>query len=140
MKKIIFICHGNICRSPAAEYIMKHLSKEYDVSSKATSYEEIGNDIYPPMRRVLNQHNIPFDRHYASRITNKDFLEADYIFYMDEENHYSLIRMFGNSNKILPIYQYTSSINEIEDPWYTGRYEFVFKQIYQCVKDILNNI
>lgn len=140
MKKIIFICHGNICRSPAAEYIMKHLSKEYDVCSKATSYEEIGNDIYPPMKRVLNQHNIPFDRHYASRITNKDFLEADYIFYMDEENHYSLIRMFGNSNKILPIYQYTSSINEIEDPWYTGRYELVFAQIYQCIKDILNNI
>lgn len=140
MKKIIFICHGNICRSPAAEYIMKHLSKEYDICSKATSYEEIGNDIYPPMKRVLNQHNIPFDRHYASRITNKDFLEADYIFYMDEENHYSLIRMFGNSSKILPIYQYTSSINEIEDPWYTGRYELVFEQIYQCVKDILNNI
>ena len=140
MKKIVFVCHGNICRSVAAEYIMKSLTKDYEIISRATSYEEIGNDIYPPMKQVLRGHNIPFDRHYASRITNNDFLEADYIFYMDEENHYSLLRMFGDSNKILPIYQYTKGINEIEDPWYTGRYELVYQQIHQCVIDILGNI
>ena len=140
MKKIIFVCHGNICRSPAAEYIMKKLSSEYIVCSRATSYEEIGNDIYPPMKRELIKNNIPFARHYASRITYEDFVDADYIFYMDDENYYSLINRFGISSKILPIYQYTLSINEIEDPWYTGRFDLVFKQIKECLIDILANI
>lgn len=140
MKKIIFVCHGNICRSPAAEYIMKKYTNKYNVSSKATSYEEIGNDIYPPMKKVLRDNNVNFDRHYASRITYQDYLDADYIFYMDDENKYSLIRMFGESNKILPIYNYSKDIIEIEDPWYTGRYLLVYKQIEQCIKDIINNI
>ena len=140
MKKIIFVCHGNICRSVAAEYIMKSLTNEYDVVSRATSYEEINNDIYPPMKRVLLSHNIPFSRHYAKRIDYKDYEEADYIFYMDNENMYSLLRMFPHSNKIYPIYKYTPSIHEIEDPWYTGRYELVYFQIRQCIIDIFNNI
>ena len=140
MKKIIFVCHGNICRSVVAEYIMKKLSKDYLVCSRATSFEEIGNDIYPPMKRVLVSHNIPFDRHYASRINYQDYSEADYIFYMDDENKYSLIRMFGDSKKILPIYNYSEGIDEIEDPWYTGRYELVYQQIYTCITDILKNL
>ena len=140
MKTIIFVCHGNICRSVAAEYIFKSLSKEYDVISRATSLEEIGNDIYPPMKRELVRNHIPFDRHYAKRIDYKDYEKADYIFYMDDENYYSLNRMFPNSNKIYPIYKYTSDISEIEDPWYTGRFDLVVKQISRCINDILNNI
>ena len=140
MKKIIFVCHGNICRSPAAEYIMKKYTNDYIIESRATSFEEIGNDIYPPMKRVLNQYHIPFDRHYAKRIDYSDFNDADYIFYMDDENKYSLIRMFGESNKILPIYNYSDDIKEIEDPWYTGRFDLVYRQIAQCIKDIINNI
>ena len=140
MKKITFVCHGNICRSVAAEYIMKSLSKDYIVISRATSYEEIGNDIYPPMKRELLKNNIPFDRHSAKRIDMDDYLNSDYIFYMDNENYYSLIRMFGESNKILPIYKYSKDIYEIEDPWYTGRFDVVVKQITQCIKDILINI
>ena len=69
-----------------------------------------------------------------------DYLNSDYIFYMDNENYYSLIRMFGESNKILPIYKYSKDIYEIEDPWYTGRFDIVVKQITQCIKDILINI
>ena len=140
MKKIIFVCHGNICRSVAAEYIMKNKTKDFVIESKATSYEEIGNDIYPPMKRELLKNNIPFNRHYASRITREDFESSDYIFYMDNENYYSLIRMFGNSDKILPIYKYTKDIYEIEDPWYTNRFDVVVKQITRCVDDILKNI
>ena len=140
MKTIIFVCHGNICRSVAAEYIFKSLSKEYDVISRATSLEEIGNDIYPPMKRELMRNHIPFDRHYAKRIDYKDYEKADYIFYMDNENYYSLNRMFPNSNKIYPIYKYTFDISEIEDPWYTGRFDLVVSQITKCIKDILNNI
>ena len=140
MKKIIFVCHGNICRSPAGEFIMKSLSSSFDVSSKATSYEETGNDIYPPMKRVLSLHNIPISRHYASHIERKDIDEADYVFYMDEENLSSLIRQYGNNIKYKPIWAYSSNINEIEDSWYTGRYELVYQQIYQCVLDILKNL
>ena len=140
MKKIVFVCHGNICRSVAAEYIFKSLSKEYDVISRATSFEEIGNDIYPPMKSELIKNHIPFDKHHAKRIDYEDYINADYIFYMDDENFYTLNRMFPNSNKIFPIYRYTPSINEIEDPWYTGRFDLVVTQITTCIKDILNNI
>ena len=140
MKKIVFVCHGNICRSVAAEYIMKSLTDKYEVISRATSYEEIGNDIYPPMKRVLSSYGVPFGRHSAKRIDYEDYESSDYIFYMDEENMYSLLRMFPHSNKIYPIYKYSASINEIEDPWYTGRFDLVFKQIKQCIIDILANI
>ena len=119
---------------------MKSLSKDYIILSRATSYEEIGNDIYPPMKRELIKNNIPFDRHYATRITKEDYDKADYIFYMDDENYYSLLRMFPHGDKILPIYKYTTGIDEIEDPWYTGRFDKVVSQITRCVKDILKNI
>ena len=140
MKTIIFVCHGNICRSVAAEYIFKNMNNEYIVLSRATSNEEIGNDIYPPMKRELTRQGIPFDRHYAKRIDYDDYQKADIIFYMDSENLYTLNRMFPNSNKIFPIYKYTPSISEIEDPWYTGRFDLVVSQIKQCIKDIINNM
>ena len=140
MKTIIFVCHGNICRSVAAEFIFKNMNNEYIVLSRATSNEEIGNDIYPPMKRELTRQGIPFDRHYAKRIDYDDYLKADLIFYMDDENFYTLNRMFPNSNKIFPIYKYTPSISEIEDPWYTGRFDLVVTQIKTCIKDIINGI
>ena len=140
MKKIIFVCHGNICRSVAAEYIMKSLTNNFIISSRATSLEEIGNDIYPPMKKELIRNNIPFDRHYAKQINYDDYQQADYIFYMDDENYYYLNKMFPDSNKILPIYKWTPSITEIEDPWYTGNYQLVVAQLSRCVRDILKNI
>lgn len=140
MKKIIFVCHGNICRSVAAEFIMKSMTDKFEIISRATSYEEIGNDIYPPMKRELTKNNIPYKRHYAQRIDKQDYDSSDYIFYMDDENRYMLERMFPNSNKIFPIYKFTSGINEIEDPWYSDRFDLVVRQITQCIKDILNNI
>lgn len=82
MKKIIFVCHGNICRSPVADILFKKkiielgLKGQFDSISRATSLEEIGNDIYPPIKRVLFSHNISSDRHYATRITKEEFLEA----------------------------------------------------------------
>lgn len=137
---IIFVCHGSICRSPAAEFILKYLSDNYDVISRAVSYEESGNDIYPPMKAALNRAGISFSSHRATRITKDDYDWADYVFYMDEENLYYLHRFFMNGEKIKPINLYTPSINEIEDPWYTGRYDLVVSQITQCVKDIIKYI
>ncbi len=137
---IIFVCHGSICRSPAAEMIFKSLNKEHNVISRAVSHEEIGNDIYPPMKRELNKRGIPLTRHYATYITEKDFADADYIFYMDSSNRYLLTRRFGESYKIIPIFHFSNGIYEIEDPWYTDNFEKVVDQITICVKDIINNI
>ena len=95
MVKIMFICHGNICRSVSAEYIMKDLAKKNGVdlyvSSAATSREEIGNDIYPPAKRKLKEKGIPFSRHYARQATMSDYLSYDYLICMDENNVCSIM-------------------------------------------------
>ena len=147
MKTIIFVCHGSICRSPAAAFIAKKYLKEigreseFDILIRATSSEEIGNDVYPPMRRELIRRGIPLYPHAATRIRQSDYDKADYIFCMDDENYYSLLRQLDNyKNIIYRINKFTSSINEIEDPWYTGRYELVCDQITECIKDIFANI
>lgn len=137
---IIFVCHGSICRSPAAEYILKFLDDRFNVKSRAISYEEIGHDIYPPMKKALKEANIPFECHHATYITNTDYDWADYIFYMDEENRYHLNRLFPNSDKVKPIYCFTPSIKEIEDPWYTSRYDLVIAELKVCIKDIISHL
>ncbi|MCR5185216.1 MAG: low molecular weight phosphotyrosine protein phosphatase [Bacilli bacterium] len=137
---IIFVCHGSICRSPAAEFIFKKYSKEHNVISRALTHEEIGNDIYPPMKRELNRRGIPFSFHPAIYLAEKEYLEADYIFYMDKENYYHIARRFDVNDKVMPIYRFAPSIDEIEDPWYTGNYSKVVSQIEECIKDILKNI
>lgn len=120
---------------------MKSLTDKYEICSRAVSMEEIGNDIYPPMKRELTRRGIKLDRHYASRITRKDIEEAKYIFYMDSSNRYYLERLFGTlPDKILAINNFTPQIGEIEDPWYTDNYVKVVDQITQCVKDIIKNI
>ncbi len=147
MKTIIFVCHGNICRSVAAEFIAKqyvkkhHLNNEFKIYSRATSLEEIGNDIYPPMKEALRKYNISFERHNTQRISKEDYDEADLIFYMDEENHYYLNKMFIDSkNKIKPITIYSQKLNEISDPWYNGKYEEVVEQLICCINVIFKNL
>ena len=147
MKTIIFVCHGNICRSPAAEYIFKkrikelHKEDEFNVYSRALSYEEIGHDIYPPMKDELDRRNIPYQRHFARIITKEEYNEADYIFYMDRSNKSIISYMFDDIKGIIhPIFEYTPSISNIEDPWYTDRFHLVCDQIEKCISDILNNI
>lgn len=147
MKNIIFVCHGNICRSVAAEFLMKHLLEKYQMSdrfnvvSRATSLEEIGNDIYPPMKRCLDHHNIPYEKHAAQRITQKDYDWADYIFYMDSLNKSYLDRLLVDTQKkIKPISCFTSHIGIIDDPWYSGEYDIVINQLNDCIEDIINNL
>lgn len=147
MKKIIFVCHGSICRSPAAEFIAKDFleksrkSQLFEVSSLAVSREEIGNDVYPPMRRELVSRGIKLTTHRARQITQKDYDEADYIFYMDDSNKRYLSYMINDShNKIKPVYYYSTGIYSIEDPWYSDRYSLVVDQLTQCIEDIFKNI
>ena len=147
MKTIIFVCHGSICRSPAAAFIAKKYLKEhgreseFNILIRATSSEEIGNDVYPPMRRELIRRGVPLYPHAAERIRQRDYDNADYIFCMDDENYYSLLRQIDDYKHILyKINKYTPSIYEIEDPWYTGRYEKVCDEITDCIHDIFANI
>ena len=147
MKTIIFVCHGSICRSPAAAFIAKQYLKElgredeFNIIIRATSSEEIGNDVYPPMKRELFRRGVKMYSHSAQRIRQIDYDNADYIFYMDYENQYSLLRQIDDYKSILyPINKWTSSITEIEDPWYTGRYQLVCDEITECIKDIFKHI
>ena len=147
MKTIIFVCHGSICRSPAAAFIAKKNLKEqgreseFNIIIRATSSEEIGNDVYPPMRRELIRRGVPLYPHAAQRIRQIDYDNADYIFCMDDENYCSLLRQLDNHKGIIyRINIFTPSIYEIEDPWYTGRYEKVCDQITDCIHDIFANI
>ena len=145
MVKVIFICHGNICRSPVASILfnkyIKELGLENDFSSisRATSREEIGNDIYHPMKRVLCSHHISFDRHYATQITRSEFEEADYIFYMDHNNLYYLNHLLGPSPKFVLLRKYLDNF-DIEDPWYTDRFEYVYSQIDEGIKSIIKEL
>ena len=147
MKTVCFVCHGNICRSPAAEYIFKNIIKklnketEYCAFSRATSYEEIGNDIYPPMKRTLDKNGISYSQHSATRFTQSDYENSDYIFYMDENNIRNLLRICDDKdNKFLPVFKWTNGINHIEDPWYTDNYQKVIDELSKCIIDILENI
>ena len=147
MKTIIFVCHGNICRSPAAEWIMKHLLQAYNleedffVFSRATSLEEIGNDIYPPMKRALYNKEIPFFEHHAKRITLEEINKADYVFYMDSLNLRYMERLFGNlPEKCQIITKYSENISFIDDPWYTGQFDEVVEQISECCENIITKL
>lgn len=136
MKTIIFVCHGNICRSVMAEYIFKYLNKnnEYEAISRATSYEEIGNDIYYMAKDILNKNHIPYERHQAKRISKAEYDNAYKVFVMDQNNYYNL-------KNIVNDYQKIEFLNgEIEDPWYTRRFDLVFKQIYEGVKKIIEGL
>ncbi len=147
MKTIIFVCHGNICRSVAAEWIMKnklikyHLDDRFKVISRATSTEEIGNDIYPPMKRALYNKEIPFFSHHAKQISQQDYDDADYIYYMDNFNKRNLLNLIDDyKNIIYPITIYTPEFEIIDDPWYTGQFDEVIYQLDKCIENIIKNI
>ena len=135
MKRILFICHGNICRSPMAKYIFKSLTSDFEIESRATSTEEIGNDIYPPIKKVLDNHNIPYERHYAKQITKEEFDYYDYIYVFDYNNLRNINRMFGESSKVELL-----GDDEIDDPWYTRDFEKCFNETYDACIKILDKL
>jgi len=145
MTKILFLCHGNICRSPMAEYVMKNLAQGREdvyIESKAVSAEEIGNPIYPPAAKTLKNHGIPFGNHRARQIKKEDYQSFDYIIVMEEYNLSSLFRIIGEDydNKIYKLLDFTNTPGDIEDPWYSGDFEKVFEQIILGCKCLLEKI
>ena len=136
MKRILFVCHGNICRSPMAEYIMKKIIKDHDddhiyVESKATSREEIGNDIYPYAKTKLREKGIPFDRHHARQVEASDYDRFDLIIGMDSYNIRNLERSFDDKDhKIRKL-----NTKDVSDPWYSGDFETAYQEIYDgCIR------
>ena len=139
MKKILFVCHGNICRSPMAEFVMKDLvakagrSAEFRIASAAVSREEIGNGVYPPARRELQKHGIRCDGHAAHQITRRELTEYDLIYYMDASNARYLRRLFGaDADKCRPLLDH-----DVADPWYTGDFTETWNDVLAGCRRIL---
>ena len=148
MIKIMFVCLGNICRSPMAEFVLKDmvnkkgLSNEFYIKSSATSYEEIGNDIYCGARDKLIQKNIPFTKRKATRLTPEDYNKYDFIIGMEEANIRNIKRIVGDDkdSKIYRLLDFSSNPRDIADPWYTGNFELTFSDIYKACKALLEQI
>ena len=148
MKKILFICHGNICRSPMAEFVMKRLVAEagleaqFEIASAATSTEEIGNPVYPPARRKLAEHGIACAGKTARQITRADYKHYDYIIAMDHNNLRNLRRLLGDDTdgKISLLMDYTSRHGDVADPWYTGDFEATWRDVIEGCTDLLERI
>lgn len=147
MTKILFICHGNICRSPMAEFIMKNLVKEkgleneFFIRSAATSNEEIGNPVYPQAKRMLNAHSIDCSGKKATRLTKDDYVKYDLLVVMDENNLRNTIRIVGSDpeGKIHKLMDYCSGGN-VADPWYTGDFDEAYNDILAGCKAIIDTI
>ena len=137
MVKILFVCHGNICRSPMGEYVLKDMVKKagkeagFEISSAAVSWEEIGNPVYPPARREMAKHGVSCEGHAARQVTLKDYHHYDRIYYMDSSNARWLKRLLpADADKIRPLLDH-----DVADPWYTGDFAETWRAIVEgCTK------
>ena len=137
MKKILFVCHGNICRSPMAEFVMKDLVRKagmedmFHIESAATSTEEIGNPVYPPARRKLSEHGISCAGKTARQLRKADYEHYDYLVGMDSANFRNMQRICGGDpeGKISLLLDYTDHPGSVADPWYTGDFEATWQDV-----------
>lgn len=146
--KILFVCHGNICRSPMAEFVMKDLvhqmriEQQFEIASAATSREEIGNAVYPPARRKLAEHGISCDGKTSRQITMDDYRHYDYIIAMDQNNLRNLRKMLGEDvdDKISLLMDYTSRPADVADPWYTGDFDATWNDVVEGCKGFITSL
>ncbi len=136
MIRICFVCLGNICRSPMAEAILKNFIKEngedahYYIASRGTSSEEEGNDFYPPVKKILDLHEIEYDKHVAKKVVKEDYDKFDYFVCMEKSNMDSLFKIFQieDCSKIILLLD-----RDISDPWYTRDFETTYQDIYEGI-------
>ena len=152
MIKILFVCHGNICRSPIAEFVMKdlitksNLSDSLHIASAATSSEEIwngiGSPVYPPAKAKLAQHGISCEGKRAVQLTRADYGRYDYLIGMDSANIRNMHRMLGGDpeGKIYKLLSFAGSDRDIADPWYTGNFDAAYEDILEGCQALLNQL
>ena len=145
MNRILFVCHGNICRSPMAEMIMKelvrrrHLESRFEIASCATSTEEIGNPVYPPARAELAHQGIPCEKRGARQLTRRDYEEYDLLIGMDSYNIRNMLRMLGGDpqGKIHKLMEFAGSGADVADPWYSDRFDVCFADVLAGCEGLL---
>ncbi|MGP1381555.1 MAG: low molecular weight protein-tyrosine-phosphatase [Dialister pneumosintes] len=145
MIRVLFVCHGNICRSPMAEFIMKDIVKKagldekIEISSVAATQDEIGNDMYPPAKRKLEEMGIPYTRRAARLFTSADYEKYDVIIGMDEENREDLLHLTQGDpkKKLKQLMDFTDTPKEVADPWYTGNFNETYEDILRGTTGLL---
>lgn len=148
MKKILFICHGNICRSPMAEFVMKKMVRDagvverFEIASAATSTEEIGNSVYPPVRSLLAAHGIDCSGKTARQMRNSDYRDHDLLIGMDSANYRNMNRICGGDpdGKIHLLMDYTDHPGNVADPWYTRDFEATWRDVNEGCRCLLEKL
>ena len=144
--KILFVCHGNICRSPMAEFVMKDLVRKagmedlFEIESAATSTEEIGNEVYPPAKRKLAEHNISCKGKTARQMTRHDYDRFDLLIGMDSWNFRNMNRICGGDPemKIRLLMDFTDEPRDVADPWYTSNFEATWRDVSEGCQQLLD--
>lgn len=148
MIKVLFVCHGNICRSPMAEFVFKDMvskrgmSDMFYIASAATSREEIGNDIHYGTKQKLDEEGVPYTRRGAVQITKKDYEKYDYILLMDTNNIRNIKRIISSDPecKIHRLLDFSDRPRDIADPWYTGNFDLTYDDIVEGCEALLQYI
>lgn len=148
MIRVLFVCHGNICRSPMAEFILKDmvhkrgLDDDFYIASAATSTEETGNPVHPGTRNKLRQHGISVDGKYAVTLRRSDYDKYDYIIGMEQYNIRNIMRIIGSDpeHKVHRLLDFTDLPGDIADPWYTGNFDDTYDDIYKGCKAFLEKV
>ena len=148
MVKILFVCHGNICRSPMAEFVMKDLAakaglaERLEIASAATSTEEIGNPVYPPAQRKLAEHGIGCAGKTARQMTRRDYEAYDYLIAMDRNNLRNMQRFVGSdpAGKVSLLMDHTAHPGDVADPWYTGDFDATWRDVTEGCAALLEEL
>ena len=146
MTKILFVCHGNICRSTMAESVFTYMVKQrhidhlFEIYSAATSREEIGNDTHPGTKRKLTEAGVPFTKRRARQVTKADYDEFDYLVIMDQNNYRNLFRIIGDDpeGKVYKLLDFAGKDRDIADPWYTGNFDDTYDDVVEGVDAFLD--
>lgn len=148
MIKVLFICHGNICRSPMAEFVLKdmvekrHMDHKFHIESAATSREEIGNDVHYGTKRKLTEVGIPFNKRKARQVTVADYDNYDYLLLMDANNRRNILRIIKEDpeHKIYGLLDFSDRPRDIADPWYTGNFDVTYDDIVEGCEAFLEHL
>ena len=145
MIKICFVCQGNICRSTMAEYVFKDLvrkeglEKDFLIESRGV-IADVGSDIHPGTKKMLDLHNIPYDKHVSTQLEKSDYEKFDYFIGMDDYNVISMKKLFGSDKKIYKLLDFTKNSKEIDDPWYTHNFNVTYDDVDKGCKALLEYI